>query len=138
MMNQRQEHSAIELHDSALASVNQVGEGIEIALVPGYIHKSIGACGVDPGTVWLQDILITLEGASLEGQLPEMPCDLSGGALMITGQHISENMLALPLDQSGNITLRLDIMWGGGQLFFRGRRILALPKGEAKYLEDFK
>jgi hypothetical protein len=134
-MSELGENSAIELHDSVLASVDQMDGRIEIAFVPAYIHKSIGVCGVDPGTVWVQNILITLEGGSLEGQLPELPSILSGGALIID-QHISENMLALPLDQSGGITLRLDIMWGG-QILVQGGRLLALPQGEPIYVEDF-
>lgn len=65
-----------------------------------------------------------------------MPYDLSGGTLRVT-ERASSNMLALPLDQSGDVELRLDVMWNG-QIVVRGGRILAIAKGEPKYVEDFK
>jgi|HubBroStandDraft_1064217.scaffolds.fasta_scaffold937125_2 hypothetical protein len=46
-------------------------------------------------------------------------------------------MLALPLDQSGDVELKLDVMWGG-QIVVRGARILAIVKGEPEYVERFR
>jgi hypothetical protein len=128
------ENIAIELHDSVVGRVDQIGERIEICLMPAYVHKSIGVCGVDAGTGWVQNITLVVDGGIVEGELPELPCDISTGILMVN-EHISKNMLSLPLDQVGNIDLKLDVMWGG-QIVVRGKRIVAIPKNEAKYVEN--
>jgi hypothetical protein len=136
MMSGRPENRAIELHDSVLAFVDKQSGQLEIGLMPAYIHSSIGKPGVDPGTGWVQNITIVVENGIVEGQIPKMPCDLSGGTLKV-GENASINMLVLPLDESGSVELKLEVMWGG-QVVVRGSRILAILKGEPTYVEDVR
>jgi hypothetical protein len=79
---------------------------------------------------------IIVERATVGSQIPSMPCDLSGGTLSV-GEQASSDMLALPLDQSGDVELKLNVMWGG-QIVVRGARILAIVKGEPEYVERFR
>lgn len=134
-MKNPSENSAIELHDSVLAYVNQGGGRIEIGLGPAYIHKSVGVPGIDAGTGWVQNATIVLNGASVEGQIPDIPCDLSDGTLVI-GEATSRNELPVPLDQRGQIALTLEPM-RGGRLVFRGEQIAITLLGEPKYVEPF-
>jgi len=135
-MSERPENRAVELHDSTVGYVDTRNGRIEIGLMPAYVHSSAGEPGVDPGTGWLQNVAIVVEGGNVEGELPQMPCDLSGGTLAVA-ETVSDNTLTLPLDQSGSIELKLEVMWGG-QIVVRGTRILTILKGEPKYVEDFK
>jgi hypothetical protein len=135
-MSERPENRAIELHDSVLAYVDLRNGQVEIGLLPAYVHSSTGVPGVDSGTGWVQNLAIVVENGGVEGQLPQLPCDLSGGTLAVA-EHTSDNTLALPLDQSGNVELKLEVMWGG-QIVVRGTRILAILKGEPKYVEDVR
>jgi hypothetical protein len=136
MMSERPENRAIELHDSVLAYVAKKSGPVEIGLMPAYVHSSTGVPGVDSGTGWVQNITVVVEAGTIEGQLPEMPCDLSGGTLAVA-ERVSNNVLALPLDLSGSIELKLEVMWGG-QILVRGTRILTILKGEPEYVEDFR
>ena len=129
-------NSAIELHDSTLASVDGENGRIEVSLKPAYLHKSAGVPGVDPGTGWVQDIVLVIEGGGIEGQAPEMPCDLSDGDLIVDERTLA-NVLTLPLDQSGKIILKLQVMWDG-LIVIHGTRIVATLAGEPRYIEDFK
>jgi hypothetical protein len=79
MMSERPENRSIELHDSVLAYADKKNGLVEIGLMPAYVHSSTGVLGVDSGTGWVQNIAVVVEGGSIEGQLPEMLCDLSGG-----------------------------------------------------------
>ena len=130
------ENSAIELHDSVFAHIAQRGERIEISLAPAYVHKSNGVPGVDAGTGWIQNVTIVLEGGHVEGELPNLPCELSDGMLIIRDQAF-ENEIPLPLDQDGPVLLRLDEMWSNRSISFRGSRIVVTVLGEPKYVEQF-
>ncbi len=117
-----------------LAAWIKSASGSKYALCPLTFTKALASARVDAGTGWVQNITLVVDGGIVEGELPELPCDISTGILMVN-EHISKNMLSLPLDQSGNIDLRLDAMWGG-QIVVRGKRIAAIPKNEAKYVEN--
>ena len=109
---------------------------IKVSLKPADLHKSAGVPGVDPGTGWVQDIVLVIEGGGIEGQAPEMPCDLSDGDLIVDERTLA-NVLTLPLDQSGKIMLKLQVMWDG-LIGIHGTRIVATLAGEPRYIEDFK
>jgi hypothetical protein len=136
MMIELPENRAVELHDSVLAFVDKKNGQVEIGLMPAYIHSSTGEPGVDPGAGRVQNITLVVDNGIAEGQIPKMPCALSGGTVVID-EYSSANSLALPLDLSGRIELKLDVIWGG-QIVIRGTRILAVLNGEPKYVEDFK
>lgn len=127
-------NSGIELHDSVLASLKSEEGKIEIAFQPAYIHKSEGIPGVDPGTGWTQDIVLAVESGIAEGQVTELPYDVSDGELHVAGQ--LQNVLPLPLDYRGNIELRL-LLKSSEQLVIRGSRITSESVGTAKYIEYF-
>jgi hypothetical protein len=128
-------NSGIELHDSVLASLKSVEDKIEIAFRPAYIHRTEGIPGVDPGTGWTQDIVLVVESGVVEGQVAELPFDVSDGELQVAGLQL-QNVLPLPLDYRGNIELRL-LLKSSEQLVIRGSRITSESAGTAKYIEDF-
>ncbi|MGH9776341.1 MAG: hypothetical protein ACRD50_15525 [Candidatus Acidiferrales bacterium] len=129
-------NSAIEIHDSVLASLEVEGRQVKIALRPAYIHKSSGVPGVDPGTGWVQDVILSIEAGSIDGVISEFPRDLSDGTLEINGR-IERNVVPLPLNQGGNIVLKLETS-GAEKIMISGAQISAQLIGKAEYIEEFE
>jgi hypothetical protein len=128
-------NSIIEIHDSDLASVEQEGKRTKIALAPAYIHKSTGIPGVDPGTGWVQDVIVLVEDGIIEGSIPNLPCDLYDGTLQVNEITLKNN-LPLPLNHRGKVELTL-VAQSSERIVVRGTHISATLTGEPKYVEDF-
>lgn len=126
-------NSAIKLHDSILASIRPDGGRVEITLAPGYIHKSRGIPGVDPGTVWVQNVALTIEDSKIEKDISDFPFGISDGGLKIAEKHI-KTVLPLPLEASEHILLTLI---GLQEFVVSGSRISAALAGDPKYVEQF-
>ena len=122
-------NSSIEIHDSFLNSVETVGKQLELT-IEAYIHKSKGKPGVDPGTGWTQNVLLTIEDGSFDGNIKNIPWDLADGTLQINDQ-VSDNMIPIPLDQSGQIELTLIDKKSGYRFVARGNRISLKLLGES-------
>ena len=126
---------AIEIYDSTLGSVMESGGHIIISLNPAYIHRSTGMPGVDPGGGWAQDVVLRLENGTIDGSVPEMPCDLWEGNLQVGNQKI-ENIIPLPLDYRGIVKLIL-VTQDESRLVVQGSGISATLTGEPKFIEEF-
>ncbi|MHB8412824.1 MAG: hypothetical protein ACYDDI_12890 [Candidatus Acidiferrales bacterium] len=96
-------NSLIEIHDSVLTLVETQAKQVKLS-IEAYIHKSTGVPGVDPGTGWVQNVILTIEGGSFEGNAESLPCDLYDGTLQINEESM-ENMIPIPLDRHGQIAL---------------------------------
>jgi hypothetical protein len=128
-------NSAIEIYDSTLASVTDNGGHVVIELKPAYIHRSTGTPGVDPGGGWAQDVIVRVENGTIDGDVPEMPCDLWEGSLQVGNQTI-ENIIPLPVDYQGAVKLIL-VAQDESRLVVQGSGISATLTGEPKFIEEF-
>jgi hypothetical protein len=102
-------NEAVELHDSTLGRIEFEGFELKLHLTPAYLHKSAGEPGIPPGTGWIQNVVIVVRDGALEGEPPEMPCDLTDETLC-TGMNLWRNVIPLPLECDGNIKLKPEIM----------------------------
>ena len=127
-------NSLIEIHDSVLTLVETQSKQVKLS-IEAYIHKSIGVPGVDPGTGWVQNVILTIEDGSFEGSIESLPYDLYDGTLQINGE-LMENEIPIPLDRNGQIVLSLVAKWSGDKLVARGTHIHLELLGEARYVED--
>jgi hypothetical protein len=134
-MKDTNRRSAIEIYDSTLASVADNGGRVVIELKPAYIHRSTGTPGVDPGGGWAQDVLLRVENGTIDGSVPQTPCDLWEGSLQVGDQTI-ENIIPLPLDYQGAVKLTL-VAQDESRVVVRGSAISATPDGEPKFIEEF-
>ena len=134
-MNDSNHNTAIEIYDSTLASLVKEGQRVIVDLQPAYIHRSTGTPGVDPGGGWAQDVILVVEQGTIEGSVPELPCDLWEGSLRVGHQTI-ENIIPLPLDYRGDVELMLVTQTDSG-VIVRGSAIFATPIGEPKFIEEF-
>ena len=134
-MNHSKHNRAIELYDSTLTSLVKEGQRVVVDLQPAYIHRSTGTPGVDPGGGWAQDVILVVEQATIDGSVPDLPCDLWEGSLRVGHQTI-ENIIPLPLDYRGDVQLMLVTQTDSG-VIVRGSAISATPIGEPKFIEEF-
>ncbi len=134
-MNHSKHNRAIELYDSTLTSLVKEGQRVVVDLQPAYIHRSTGTPGVDPGGGWAQDVILVVEQATIDGSVPDLPCDLWEGSLRVGHQTI-ENIIPLPLDYRGDVQLMLVTQTESG-VIVRGSAISAAPVGEPKFIEEF-
>jgi hypothetical protein len=128
-------NSAIEIHDSVLSSVEQQGAKTILRLTPAYIHKSDGIPGVDNGSGWVQDAIVTIDGSMAEVAVLEYPVDLAKGVLEIDGRQTS-NMIPLPLSHKGSVSLKL-MTQRSGTLRITGSAIHVELLGAPEYVEEF-
>ncbi len=125
----------VEIHDSTFAGIEAVGPDVVVRLAPAYVHHSEGRPGVDPGSVWLQDVDLIIRQAAIESSPSRFPGWLSEGILSI-GEAIWENVIPLPLTAPGVVSFSADT--GEGEtLVVRGMDAEALPRGEPRYVEPF-
>jgi hypothetical protein len=78
-------HAAIELAGSVLARLDRRGTSLLAILSPARVHRSHGRPGVDPGTIWHQDVRLTLAAGAAHGDLEGLPCTIAGATLSLGG-----------------------------------------------------
>jgi hypothetical protein len=128
-------NSAIELHDSVISQIHEIGPTVVIEFSPAYVHKSPGKPGVDTGTGWLQSARLTITGAVVSGESPPLPESLWGGSLSLA-THEYDILLKVPLNARGQVELNLEFA-SGQTILVSGEAIALELIGEAQYLENF-
>ncbi len=127
-------NEAIELHDSRLVDIKSERRKVIISLSPAFIHRSTGRPGLDAGSVWTQDVNLTISTANTV-VLPNFPIRISDGMLRVeTQQH--QNLIPAPSNLSGEISLHLVLM-DSEDITISGNRITTALVGPASYLEEF-
>jgi hypothetical protein len=129
-------NTIIELHDSTVATIDgQLGETV-VHFLPAYFHKSEGRPGYDQGTGWVQEVRLIFREASVNGDLPDLPCDVMDGALTIDGAR-HDNHIPVPLISEARAELRL-IFDSVHAVTVKGRGVRLQLSGEPKYVEEFR
>jgi hypothetical protein len=129
-------NSSIEIHDSVLNSIETTETRLQL-FIEAYIPRSTGEPGVDPGSGWTQNVVVTIDNASSEGNIKDLPSDLADGTLQVKDQTL-ENIIPIPLNQSGQIRLTLVDQRSGDTVVVRGTHISMKLLGDAKYIEEFR
>jgi hypothetical protein len=126
----------IEIHDSTVAEITARDGVVSVHFLPAYFHKSEGRPGVDSGTGWVQDAQLTLIDASVTGELPNLPCRVMDGALVI-GKQRHDNEIPVPLEVTASTELRL-VFDSRHTVTIAGRGVRLDLLGEAEYVEEFR
>jgi hypothetical protein len=127
---------AIELHDSRVSSIGSDGDRITLLFEPAYIHESEGRPGIDGGTGWSQRCQLRFAAASMEGTLPELPSDLMGGEL-IFGAEVYGNLIPMPLEVLGAVSLRL-LFYPGCETTISGASLALKTLGTPRFVEEVR
>lgn len=129
-------NSSMEIHDSILMRVETSAKQLKHSF-EGYIHKSQGRPGVDPGSGWIQNLILPIGNGTIEDAFQILPRDLVDGTLCIDEASM-QNMIPIPLHASGRIMLKLMDKQSGENMTIRGDHISLELTGEAQYVEDFR
>jgi len=129
---------AIEIHDSVLAAVSFSQGEVKLHFSSVYIHQSDGVPLRDAGSGWVQEAVLRIHDASIEGAFSEFPVDLADGQTRM-GPNILENEIRVPLHHKGAFELRLQAMWQEtGIVTFTGTGAELELLGEPEYVEEFR
>jgi len=129
---------AIEIHDSVLAAVSFSQGEAKLHFSSVYIHQSDGVPLRDAGSGWVQEAVLRIHDASMEGAFSEFPVDLADGQTRM-GPNILDNEIPVPLRHNGAFELRLQAMSHGQVVVsFAGSGAELELLGEPEYVEDFR
>src|SRR5512139_2612388 len=98
-------NAALEFHDSKVVRVQRHGQSLTVVLA-GYIHRSRGRPGVDPGTGWSQDAVLRFGGATIQGGFTSLPVRVWDGTVG-TPEGLFKNVIPAPSSFDGPIHLEL-------------------------------
>jgi len=127
-------HTALELHDSLLIAITEVGTQA-IVLLNAYLHKSEGRPAWDAGSGYIQAVALTFGEAIIEGEPSEFPLDIYVGKISIDGEILS-NTFPIPFCHTGEIVLTLQV-GEPSPVIVRGKQVILTLIGEAVYVEEF-
>jgi hypothetical protein len=125
-------NQAIEFHDSTFDGIRRDGTDLILRFSAAYIHQSTGKPGVEAGSGWVQEVLLHVSGGFVEGEIPELPCDLWDGDLRLGGQ--SFDMIPIPLHYEGEVEISLE---RHRRMRITGTGIRVELIGAASHVEEF-
>lgn len=117
---------SIELHDSTLAAVIQTADAQIFCLRPAYIHHQ--------GKGWKQDADICLSGHGANLPQLELPAWIGDGSLT-TARGTHSNLLELPLQEEGPVTLNL-LLTTAETIQAQGTAVSVVLHGQPKFVEN--
>jgi len=123
---------AIEFHDSTFDGLERDGANVTLRFCAAYIHESNGEPGRDAGSGWIQEVRLHVVGASVSGEVLELPCDLWGGNIGL-GSDLFQ-MVPIPLDYKGTVEINLE---QNGKIRVVGTGVRLELVGEPTYVEEF-
>jgi len=127
----------VEIHDSILAGISLLKEEAQLHFSPAYIHESDGVPGRDAGSGWVQQAILHVHNANIDGAFLEFPVHLTDGQTRV-GDIILDNEIPVPLHHEGAFALRLQAMWQeAGAVTFTGNGAELELLGKAEYVEEF-
>jgi hypothetical protein len=128
---------AIEIHDSILAAVSFSQGEAQLHFSSVYIHQTEGVPLRDAGSGWVQEAILRIHEASMEGAFSEFPVDLTDGQTRM-GQNILDNEIPVPLRHKGAFELRLQAKWHGQVVSFAGSGAELELLGDPEYVDEFR
>jgi hypothetical protein len=97
---------ALEFHDSIVRSVRKMGRSLVVSLT-AILHESEGDPGIDPGSVWLQPIDITITDAFTKADVTELLNNRLWNGSLSVGPEVHDNLVTVPLRAVAPIELFL-------------------------------
>jgi hypothetical protein len=129
-------NSSIEIHDSVVDAVTEVGGKAVLYSSAVYIHKSLGRPGLDPGTGWVQKAKLTIADATIKSTFAAFPGQVLAGYLKLGGETF-DNEIPIPPNFNGDVELRLET-WNDQVILVSGRGAELELIDEPTYVEDFR
>lgn len=110
-----------------LSGIERDGGSIHFYLTPAYIHCD--------GKGWAQDVRITVDGATVDGEEVDLPATLDSG-YMQTQLGPYHNLLYIPFAVNGPVKIELELM-SGEIVTINGNGVAHDFKDEPVFVEEF-
>lgn len=135
------QNRVIEIHDSAVDRI-ALEDGAAVIHFPSvYIHQSDGRPGIDAGTMWVQEAILRISQAEIEGAFV-VAWDVWGGDMVYLydgalrmGDVRLDDEIPIPLQFKGDAELLIESC--GESIRVRGKGAVLELVGDAKYVEEF-
>lgn len=127
-------NAALELHDSNVSTARADGDTLRLHLSAGYIHRSEGRPGIDPGSGWVQPVVLVFSGASWHGLSSECTGYLSSGTLTLGDETMS--LIPLPYNVSGGLIAEF-VFVSGAILSVSAQSVTCACVGEPCFVEFY-
>jgi hypothetical protein len=129
-------NSALELHDSYICAVRLSGSELHLVFDPGYVHRSDGRPGIDPGHGYLQTAVLVFTDAQSSELGSECLGTISSG--FVANELVEyANVIPLPLTLTGRVSAEITFN-SGAVIRVTGTGLSCVPTGAARYLEAYK
>ncbi|MGO9446629.1 MAG: hypothetical protein ACLPXB_17925 [Thiobacillaceae bacterium] len=92
----------LEFQDSRITSVSTNRGALALNFSAAYLHKSKGVPGLDAGTGWVQEAVLTFLGASSDGPIDIGEGWMIDGTLVAGGETMS--CLPVPFNTTDNVS----------------------------------
>ncbi|MBI3851523.1 MAG: hypothetical protein HY298_14790 [Verrucomicrobia bacterium] len=125
----------IELHDSDVESITQVGQRITVSFSAAYVHKFEGRPGIDPETGWTQAARLAIESGEIRGELPDFPCPVWEGRSKTAGW-LHDHSIPIPVNSTAAAELEL-IFDEIHKVQIRGKGLILSLVGNERLVENF-
>lgn len=126
-------NEAVELHDSEIRCIRREGHDVILELSL-YLLVSQGRPGMDRGTGWEQDAELIISDARIQ-QTPDSDYMWILDGRVEVGSDTFDNLLPLPFDHSGPVTVRLN--GAEGSFVASGRHAKVVLKGLRRFIEEY-
>lgn len=127
--------SALELHDSEVASIDVNATEIKVRFSAAYIRRSNSRRGIDAGEGYIQSLELRLSAAHVLMRDDGCVGRISDGEIAVDGDRLS--FAPIPFDKKGEVQLSL-VFTNGSRFEARGNGVTLQAAGEAKFIESFK
>lgn len=126
--------SVLQLRDSEVDALENVGSAVRIRFSPALVLKSEGVPGVDASTLWHQSALLTIKEGEIEGQRVSLPRRLAGGRITVNRLSYVD-LLPIPLGSTGFVQLVLTFDAPQQHVIIAGTSANLDLLGHGKYIE---
>jgi len=129
------EHMSIELPGSLIKGVVQEGNTVRVQFEPAYLIKTM--TGSKERTSWHQNGDLVFQDAEIEGDLPDLPAECTGGDV---GENVYtyRDMLPVPLDSRGRASCVLKVLGSPAVINVTGTAIKLEMYLAPKYIEHIR
>ncbi len=127
--------SALEFHDSEVASVLHEGDVLRVVFSGAYIHRSSGRPGLDSGDGLSQAVEISFKNPKITGKAAACRGNLWDGRMSIAGRQL--DLLPVPFDFSGPVRAELTFA-SGERLGIDADAVTCKGLGEPVFVEHFR
>ena len=127
--------TSIDLKGSRIAAVVVDGGTVRIRFEPAYLIKMM--TGSTERTRWRQNGELIIDGAEVDGDLPPLPADCTGGDV---GENVYtyRDMIPVPLASRGHVRCDLKVTGSDARIRVTGAAVELRMEGVPKYIEHLR